>query len=215
VTAVLGRVGALAAVAGASALVACGGSSGSRNASGGRAPACHPPGAQLLAASRTADVFSLNRSVYGCYEPTGKRYKLGASTVCVGSTQIGPASVAGAIAAYGAETCGVDTGSSQVIVRRLSDGHVLDMEPAMTLPLGPESYVTVGAIVVKANGSAAWIANASSIVHRSRRHEVRRSDTAGRARLDSGSGINPSSLRLRGSSLSWRHGAATRSALLH
>jgi hypothetical protein len=89
------------------------------------------------------------------------------------------------------------------------------METAMTLPLSPESYVTVGAIVVKANGSAAWIADGSSIIRHSRRQEVRRSDTGGRARLDSGSGINSSSLVLRGSNLSWTHGAATRSAPLH
>jgi hypothetical protein len=44
--------------------------------------------------------------------------------------------------------------------------------------------------------------------------EVNRADAHGRALLDSGARIDVRSLRLRGSTVSWRHGAVTRSATL-
>jgi hypothetical protein len=116
--------------------------------------------------------------------------------------------------AYGLESCGVDTGSSSVIVRRLSDGRQLRVLPATTNRLAPESYQLVGSIVVKTDGAVAWIAAARSIVRQSADEEVHRADRRGQRELDSGTSINSGSMRLHGSTLTWRHGAATRSATL-
>jgi hypothetical protein len=125
-----------------------------------------------------------------------------------------PVAVAGEVAAYGLERCGVDTGSSAVVVRRLTNGRRLKSAPATTKPVGPESYVTVRSLVVKADGAAAWIALASSLLAHRQEIEVHTSDKHGQRLLDSGGGIDPASLRLRGSKLTWTHGGARRSATL-
>src|SRR5205807_607519 len=120
--------------------------------------------------------------------------------------------LSGTTLAYGLESCGVDTGSSSVVVRRLSDGRQLRLLPATTGQLAPESYQLVGSVVVKSDGAVAWIAAANSVVRQSGSVEVHRADRRGHAALDSGPSIEAGSLRLRGSTLTWRHGAATKSA---
>jgi hypothetical protein len=150
--------------------------------------------------------------VYGC---AGRRqYLLGQSSACIRSAQVGPVAVEGALAAYALERCGVDTGSSEVIVRSLTNGHQLKAARATTKPVGPESYVTVRSVVIKADGAVAWIALASSLLAHRRDTEVHKSDQHGQRLLDSGGGIDPGSLRLHGSKLTWRDGGGKRSATL-
>jgi hypothetical protein len=60
----------------------------------------------------------------------------------------------------------------------------------------------------------AWIASERSIIGRGSRIEVDRVQHGKRTMLDSGSGIVASSLRLRGSTLSWQQGSTTRTATL-
>ena len=119
--------------------------------------------------------------------------------------------VSGALAAYGSETCGIDTGSTLVIVRRLTDGHEL-RSAAATGPVGPESYQTVGSVVLKGDGAVAWIGTGHSLGSHHTLTEVWRADRHGTTRLDSGVAIRVQSLRLTGSTLRWRDGAETRSA---
>lgn len=122
--------------------------------------------------------------------------------------------VAGEFAAYGVEECGVDTGSTQVVVRRLSDGKRL-RDAAATTPPGVESYQSVSSLVLKADGAVAWIGDGRSIVRRGHKIEVYKADSGGSVRLlDSGLAIAPGSLRLHGSKLTWTHGAAVRTATL-
>jgi hypothetical protein len=79
----------------------------------------------------------------------------------------------------------------------------------------PESLESVEAIVVEADGAVAWIAQTNSIIGRgSEVLEVHRIDPRGPALLDVGRSIGPRSLRLRGSTLSWRAAGQTRSATL-
>jgi hypothetical protein len=122
--------------------------------------------------------------------------------------------LAGAVVAYGLESCGVDTGSAVVIVERLATGRKLRTLPATTGALAPESYQRVGSLVVRPDGAVAWIGTASSIVRSSRSIEVHRADGRGQVELDSGLAIDPSSMRLHGTTLSWRHADLVRSASL-
>jgi hypothetical protein len=178
------------------------------------APACQPQGAHTIAADRQARAFSRGGVVYACLVRTSKLYRLGRVDTCIGTDRAGPVVLARELVAYGLERCGIDTGFTQVIVLRLSDGKRLRAEAALTGPLGPESYVTVTALVLKADGAAAWIASGQSLGTHGRLREVNRAERAGRALLDSGLAIDPGSLRLHGSTLTWKRGRTTRSASL-
>jgi hypothetical protein len=207
----------LAIVAGA-VLSACGASAGSARTSvesTGSVPPCAQAGSKTLAANGSVRVFSQGAFVYGCSQRTGRRSRLGRSALCIGAARVGPVVVAGDDAAYGLERCGVDTGFTQVVVKRLTDGRELRSDAAITGPLGVESYETVASLVVKGDGSVAWIASGRSIVGKGPSPvEVHKHDARGLALLDSGSGIARGSLRLHGSKLTWKRGVALRSAIL-
>jgi hypothetical protein len=159
-------------------------------------------------------VYELGKAVYGCANRTGKSYRLGTSGFCVGADRVGPVAVMGYFAAYGVERCGVDSGTAQAVVRRLTDGAVLRTAVATSSFPGPESYQSLGGIVVKADGAVAWIGEARSIIGRGEVIEVHRYDSRGRAELDHGPGIALASLRLHRSQLSWKHAGHTRTATL-
>jgi hypothetical protein len=213
-----GRFMTLALAVGAGALGSCGASSGHRTASTTGAPttttACDQQGTRTIAADRQARVFTTRGIVYGCALRTGKQYRLGQLTSCIGSDRTGPLALAGELVGYGSQRCGIDTGVSQVIVRNLADGKQLRAEAALTGGLGAESYVSVSSVVLKADGAVAWIATGGSIFARGRARQVHRADASGHAVLDSGTPVNPSSLRLHGSRLTWKRGHATHSAQL-
>jgi len=132
---------------------------------------------------------------------------------CVATARVAPVTVAGRLAAYGLEQCGIDTGFTEVVVRRLSDGRV-PHDVNATSPAGPESYQTVDSLVLKPDGAVAWIGTGSSIGTHAVLTEVRRVDRRGEALLDSGAAVRSRSLRLRGSLLSWTHGRTSRTATL-
>ncbi len=105
--------------------------------------------------------------------------------------------------------------SSQVMVRSLADGKQLHAAPAITTTHLPESFVSVDSIVVKADGAVAWIAQTSSVVsHGTVVLEVHRIDARGQSLLAAGHSIRPRSLKLSGSTVSWRVGSATHTAVL-
>ncbi|MDQ6776084.1 MAG: hypothetical protein M3071_07670 [Actinomycetota bacterium] len=177
---------------------------------------CLPQGALTLAADRTAQVFSWHGSVYGCLDATGARQKLGGAAVCnLPPGHVAPVRLVGAIVAYGLEHCGVDTGSSTLVVRNLASARRPENLTAGTLRLGPETFVLVQSLVLRGDGAVGWIAVDESLV-RTRRstYEVHRFTGAKSSLLDSGTGIDPSSLRLVGSRMTWRDGTKARSASL-
>jgi hypothetical protein len=63
----------------------------------------------------------------------------------------------------------------------------------------------VGALVVKADGSVAWIAEVAGLSGRApAEYEVHALDRSGSRLLASGTDIEPDSLTLKGSTLSWK-----------
>jgi hypothetical protein len=72
----------------------------------------------------------------------------------------------------------------------------------------------VTSVVVKPNGAVAWIGVASSIISHRSQVEVDAASGASSRVLERGSRIDPHSLRLRGSLLTWSDGGRTRSASL-
>ncbi len=199
--------------AAAAALVACGLSVA---APGSKATAaCGPAHARTLAVDGAVRVYARGNAVYGCSMRGTRVFRLGQRVTCLGAARIDPVVVAGELAAYGSERCGVDTGSTLVIVRRLTDGKQLRAAPA-TSPPGVESFQFVRSLVLRGDGAVAWIGTGSSIVsHGSQKIEVHKAGRHGPVvLLDSGAGVRPSSLTLHGSRLTWRDGAGLRHATL-
>jgi hypothetical protein len=153
----------------------------------------------------------LSSRVYGC---AGRSYLLGTYRPRLGQARITRVALAGTVTAYAVTRSGVDTSMAQVIIRRLDNGRTLHSLGAVAQPIGPESFQRVGSLVVKADGAAAWIASASSIVRHGMEVEVDRVDRRGERTLDGGPDIKPASLRLHASRLSWRHASAARMATL-
>lgn len=196
------------------ALAACGASaSGLTRASRPVPSACGPASARTLAGGPSARVYVVAQTVYGCAAHSGRRFRLGTTGFCNRAERVGPVAVAGRLAAVALTSCGVDTGSTTVQVRRLSDGAVLSAYPAAAAP-GPESFTSVSAIVVDAAGAVAWIGRANSVVRHSSSTTVYAARAGAARQLDAGSAIVADSLRLTGTTVSWRHGGERRSAPL-
>jgi hypothetical protein len=201
-------------------LAACGSSSAaSSHAGGGAASAgtparCGPAGARTLAASGVARVFEQGTVVSGCSSKTGRTVRLGQTRTCLGQPRVGVVAVAGELTAYATQTCGVDTGAASLVLRRLSDGRQLGSYEAVSPPVGPESYRSVVAVVLRADGAVAWIGSASSIISHRSELQVQAVSGGAHRQLDRGPGIGPHSLRLRGTRLTWTDAGRTRSATL-
>lgn len=178
---------------------------------------CPPPGADVLAASSTATVYAADGKVYGCATGGSATLLLGAAmpSCAAGASGVDPVTVAGDIAAYALTGCGVDTSCAQVVVRRLNDGAQLLDTSATTAPRMPEGERTVASIVAKSDGAIAWIGRAGQVFAPNTETEVIKYDAGGQTVLDSGSGIDPSSLSLDGSTLSWSDGGTTDTATLN
>jgi hypothetical protein len=199
-------------------LAACG-SSIARSTNGGSprhaSAACGPAAARTLASSSSARAYVSGGSIYGCSVRGRTSYRLGANTGGNPFVNVGQVVVSGDLAAYTLIRRGVDTGSTSVIVRRLSDGKQLRNLPSSTTAL-PEAYQSIRSLALKPNGAVAWIVLVRSVIGRGSAIEVRKADAGRPAKLlDSGSTIAPTTLRLRGSRLTWKHGETTRSATLH
>jgi hypothetical protein len=160
-------------------------------------------------------VYSQGEKVYGCAAGTHSSYALGTTSSSRGGEgRVGPIALAGVNAGFGRTSFGVDVISAEVVVERLTDGVVLRDRAATAGNFGPEYSQQVHSVVVKRDGSVAWIASISSITSGKGATQVRKSDRTSRTSLDSGPKIKPGSLRLHGSELSWRNGAARKTATL-
>lgn len=179
-------------------------------------PPCGPANAQTLAADPVARVYVQSGSVYGCSRASSKSYTLGSYTVGPGQTRVVAVALAGPVAAYGLSTFGVDTVSAAIVVRRLTDGKQLVQRPAFVGVLPPEFTVLVESVVVKRDGSVAWIVEGGSIISAEKTTEVVAVSHGQERLLDSTAAgiIDPKSLRLHGSKLTWTRGGAQRSATL-
>jgi hypothetical protein len=203
-----GRLGTLSGV---TCLLACGAAAGAAHSV---APVCGPARAHTLAADSLARVYSRGGKVYGCAKGSHSSYVLGSASHSVGQARVGPIALAGVDVAYGKTTSGVDVISAEVVVKNLTDGRTLRNQPATAGNFGPETAQRVDSIVVKPDGSVAWIATINSIISHRGTTQVRKSDRTSRTSLDSGRKIKPGSLRLGGSKLSWSDGSVTKTATL-
>lgn len=167
---------------------------------------CGPPEARTLASSSQARVYALKGADYGC---AGKRqFRLGRwKSPC--APCVDRVVVAGTLAAYVLDYPGYDNSTSDVLVRRLTDGKRLSWYRASTAT--GETFQAVTSLVVSPDGGVAWISAASGIGISGRQIEVHR----GKSILDHGRTIAPHSLKLHGTVISWRHGSKTRTASLH
>jgi hypothetical protein len=193
---------------------AAGKSGGTAGGSAAAGRTCGPSAGETLARDSRARVYALSGSVYGCTVSGRHAYRLGSAARTIREGRVGPVALAGIDVAFGLTSYGVDTGSAQVVVRRLSDGRQLHSDPAVSRFAAVEAYQSVDAVVVKADGAVAWIAAEQSIVRHAGTTEVQKHDSRGRALLDQSAGIDTRSLRLHGSRLSWRDGGRTRTATL-
>ncbi len=178
------------------------------------APICGPARARTLASDRRARVYTGGDWVYACAAGARTRQRLGLHVSCLGGTRVGPFALSGEVVAYAAESCGVDTGRTSVLVRRLSTGRQLASAPALSTPLGPESYTAVSALALAGNGDAAWIAVGRAIVAGHSATAVMALDGRGEHQLDSGTAIATRSLQLHGRTVRWRDGGSWRTAQL-
>jgi len=153
--------------------------------------------------------------VFGCSFARGRSFRLGSATRSIQESRVDPVAVAGNYAAYGLSNFGVDTVRTDVVVRRLSDGTRLADFPATRAAVA-EGFQSVGSLAVRSDGAVGWIGSERSIMRRGQSIEVHSAGAAASADrvLDSGSQVVPQSLRLHGSLLTWKHGAATRHATL-
>jgi hypothetical protein len=175
---------------------------------------CGPPHDPTLASTGTDRIYAALGVAYGCVVPGGRSFRLG-TVALFHRSRIEGVALGGRLAAYGFASMGVDTLSVQMIVRRLTDGAELASFPATNAVL-PESFQSIGSAVVKDDGSVAWIGVDIGIGlarHTTQVLEARPSDSKATL-LDSGVGIDPSSLRLQAWTLSWRHGSSIRHATL-
>jgi hypothetical protein len=109
---------------------------------------CAAPVSHTLAADDAARIFAFNGAIYGCIDSTGVRRNLGGDGVCnLPAGRVGPVRLVGVTVGYGLRSCGVDTASSQVLVRDLARPKPLTDVPATTLPLRAESFVSVASLV--------------------------------------------------------------------
>ena len=207
------RLGILALVA---TLTACGSSAASSGTAASSASRhCGPTGASTLASSSQARVYSWHGGVFGCSFAGGRTFRLGSAARSIRESQVTPAAVAGNDAAYGLSDFGVDTVRAGVVVRRLTDGKQLQDFPATNRNVA-EGFQAVRSLAVKSDGSVAWIGAVRSIRGGQGLIEVHAAAASASTDelLDSGAGIDPTSLRLHGSTLTWKHGATTRHASL-
>jgi hypothetical protein len=212
---VRGRLGALVAAAVITAAVGCGASAAKTLTSRAASfPRCAPAGARLIKNDSLAQVYALHGAVSGCDRRTRRSTRLGNTMGCIAAARVDRTALADNIVAYGLDRCGVDAGFTTVFVRRLSDGKRLASYGAVSGPGLVESYQLIGSIVVKRDAAVAWIASERSIIGQGSRLEVDGAQHGRRTVLDSGTGIVASSLRVRGSTVSWQHGSTTRTAPL-
>lgn len=113
---------------------------------------------------------------------------------------------------------GVASARWLVVVRDLRTGRVLQTVPTGTLQIPQREVTGVGyavAIVVKSDGAVAWIAeNREQSAGTKIDYEVHAVDNTGSRLLASGTGIDPHSLALAGSTLYWKQGGKPMSAPL-
>ena len=174
-------------------------------------PGCSSAGT-TLAASPVARVYLLPprngfEPVYACHYRTGRRVLLGTSGDCQATEEVGHLALAGRFVGHSIRSCGIeDEGQSSVAVVNLRTRRTVRSARAVGPPApgGTEVSSAIAELVLKPNGSVAWIGAARHYFGGPESVEVwelRKSDAGGEVLVDSGSGL--SALAVAGSTLYW------------
>jgi hypothetical protein len=184
-----------------------------------RAPYCSLPGAKTMKANRHVRVFQAQSIVYGCRRDANRAYRIGYFGECQNNDEARIVEVAGNRAALGIFECSLTSGWWRIDLVNLRDGRrEFTSGPLTTPPTADNVADTIHRIAVTADGAVAWSASrriapqpAASAV------EIRRRQRGTRNRallLDSGTDIDPDSLRRRGDTIAWTKAGVRRSARL-
>lgn len=178
---------------------------------------CPKVGKFALAADAQAEVYEAEgrykREMFACAYASGRAHALGPTPYPNSGGGVEKETLSGSIVAYEEfaegekyeKFAGGPTSSySRVIVLNLRTGRVVHRANSMG------SFVQD--MVVKSDGTAAWIAN---LRVQPEENEVVALDKTGTRTLASGPGIAPSSLTLTGSTLYWIESGHTASAILN
>jgi hypothetical protein len=164
---------------------------------------CYPRGTTTSIATADARVYEVglsdNQRIYACLFSTGKSRPLGRFQTDFG---ISNEALSGRFVAYQYLDCREDCSRSEVRVLDLKTGAKRKSPKAGTGSGG------ITGLVVKRNGSAAWIREVGRSYG-----EVHTFTASGESVLDSGAGIEPFSLALAGSRLYWTKDGLAATAL--
>jgi hypothetical protein len=215
-------VASLVAAAAAGAFVVA--PSGTRAASGG----CNPSGSKTILADRSARIYSLRDgdpargfALWGCAYSAGKQITLDAPDQIYAF--LPPAlHLNRSVVGFGFDLCDGDCRTTVTAVD-LTTGADINAGPASA-----STRVKIGSLRVRSNGSVAWIAcpehqrrdltasRRPNCVRAGSLDSVYRRRVGSRTRelLDRGRAIDPSSLSLTGTTLSWLHNGRKHTAPL-
>jgi hypothetical protein len=146
---------------------------------------------------------------YACLFSANKRVRLGRNGE---STELTLPRVAAPYVAFAVADCPGASCYSTVLVRDLLGGRLVRNLDATMSGGAPGDTQHVTDLELKPNGSLAWLVQLSG--YTTRKVEVVAVDASGRRLLESGPDVEPESLTLDGSTLSWRTGGVTHSATL-
>lgn len=166
--------------------------------------------------------------IRGCVRSQPRSYKLGEPRESSGGAAaqsfggIGHEVLGGTMVAYeefagAANFEGLTEASWLVIVRDLRSGRLLHKVATGTRVKARAGFVGVGraaSIVVRSDGAVAWIAENYERSGREKYFEVHAADKKGSRVLAAGTRIDLRSLRLTGSTVSWKQRGRTSSAVL-
>jgi hypothetical protein len=184
-----------------------------------RAPHCTLPGAKTMKANRHVRVFRAADHVYGCRRSANRAFEIGYFGECQNNEEVRIVEVAGNRAALGIFECSLTAAWWRVVLVNLRTGGREFASSPLTDTRSPEGIAdTVHRIAVMADGAVAWSASrriSPQPVPSGVEIRRRKRGTTGQAvLLDSGTDIDPGSLRRRDRTLTWTKAGATRSAQL-
>lgn len=171
-------------------------------------PKCRWPDDSPVARAGKTMVFSATTELWGCVTGVGRRFLLAADVDGIDGSW-NALHLAGSYAAYGAyeaNNCSRYMTCPPGYQPTIFTGIVDLRTGAHHQSMGAEP-VNDGALVVIRSGAAAWVISSAT------GYEVRAYDRhAGERALDSGPGIDPNSLRVSGSTVSWTNAGIRHSA---
>lgn len=183
-----------------------------------RAQNCTLKGAKTIRANRHVRVFKRTYKAYGCLRDADRAFELGIVGECQNNDEVRKVELAGRRAALGVYSCSLYSAWWRVDLVNLRSGRREFMSAPFSLPpVNDATFDALTRIVVTADGSVAWTVarRGAGGVRTGIEVRRRRRGTTDRAvLLDSGTDIDPDSLRRRGRTITWTKAGARRSARL-